>query len=133
MASGTWTYRAAAALALAAAFLISWMNLAVGIAGDEDNPVNLSFFMLIAVAVVGAFATEFRPKGLARTLFSVAALQIMLGAIVATGPVASHEPSGPMGLAALNGFFALLWLVSAALFAKAARPNQGPGTRIDVT
>ena len=125
MASGTWTYRTAAALALAAAFLLGWMNLAVGIAGDEDNPVNLSFFMLIAVAAVGAFASDFRPRGLARTMFSVAAIQVMLGAIVSTGPVASHEPSGPLGLAALNGVFALLWLVSAVLFLKAARTIQG--------
>jgi peptidoglycan/LPS O-acetylase OafA/YrhL len=120
MADLSWTYRAGAALAFATALLISWMNLAVGIAGAEDNPINMSFFMLIAVAAVGAFAAEFRARGLARTMFSVAAIQIMLGAIVATGPVAAHEPSGPMGLLALNGVFALLWLVCGALFIKAS-------------
>jgi hypothetical protein len=116
-------YRGGAALALATGFLIGWVNLAVGIAGSEDNPVNLSFFMLVAVAAVGAFAAEFRAAGLARTMFSVAAIQILLGVIVATGPVATQEPHGAVGLFGLNGLFALLWLVSGTLFAKAARAN----------
>ena len=120
MASGNWSYRAGAALALAAAAMLGWMNLAVGIAGDEENPVNLSFFVLIAAAAIGAFAVESRARGMARTMFGVAALQVLLGLIVSTGPVAAHEPSGPLGLAALNGVFALLWLVSGALFTRAA-------------
>ena len=113
-------YRAGLALGLIAAFLVTWVNLAVGIAGDEDNPVNLSFFMLIAVAVVGVFAADFQARGMARTFFSVAALQVMLGFIVSTGPVAAREPSGAIGLFALNGLFALLWLISGALFARAS-------------
>ena len=121
MASSSWTYRAGAGLAIAASLLLGWMNLAVGIAGNEENPVNLSFFMLIAVAAVGTFAAEFRAGGMARTMFCVAAIQILLGVIVSTGPVAAHEPSGPRGLFALNGFFTLLWLVSGALLARAAR------------
>ncbi|TGX52851.1 hypothetical protein E5A73_14575 [Sphingomonas gei] len=121
MASGNWSYRAGAALALFNALVIGWMNLAVGIAGDEDNPVNLSFFMLVVVAAVGAFAAQSSPRGLARTMFSVAAIQLMLGAIVATGPVAALEPQGAAGLFALNGFFALSWLASGALFVRAER------------
>jgi hypothetical protein len=123
MASGNWSYRAGVALAIATALLLAWMNLAVGIAGNEDNPVNLSFFVLIAAAAIGAYAGEFRAGGLARTMLGVTALQILLGAIVSTGPVAAHESSGAWGLFALNGGFALLWLVAGALFAKAARPR----------
>ncbi len=33
-------YRAALCMALAAALLSSWINLAVGIIGNEDNPAN---------------------------------------------------------------------------------------------
>jgi hypothetical protein len=123
MASGTWSYRAGSALAIATSLPLAWMNLAVGIAGNEDNPVNLSFFVLIVAAAIGAFAAEFRARGLARAMLGVAALQILLGAIVSTGPVAAHETSGALGLFALNGFFALLWLLSGVLFAKAARTS----------
>ncbi|MDF7774723.1 hypothetical protein P1X14_05645 [Sphingomonas sp. AOB5] len=116
-----WNYRAGAALAAVTALLICWMNLAVGIAGAEDNPVNLSFFGLAAVAAVGSFAAEFRAKGMARTMYCTAAIQLMLGLIVATGPVALDEPAGPTGLFALNAVFALSWIVSGALLAQAAR------------
>jgi hypothetical protein len=108
-------------LAVAAGLLIGWMNAAVGIAGNEDNPVNLVFFGLVAMAAVGAFACDGGARGLARTMACVAAIQLMLGAIVATGPVAAHEPAGGWGLFALNGGFALLWLGAAVAFAKAAR------------
>lgn len=121
MANRHWSYRAGAALMIVTSLLIGWMNLAVGIAGNEENPVNLSFFVLIGVAATGAFAAEFRAGGLARAMLGVAAIQLMLGLIVSTGPVGAHEPAGPMGLFALNGFFALLWLAAGALFAKAAR------------
>lgn len=41
--SGRNFYRIGAAVALGAAFFEVWMNLAVGIVGSEDNPVNLGF------------------------------------------------------------------------------------------
>ena len=121
MTGGNWHYRAGIWLTITTGLLLGWMNLAVGIAGAEDNPVNLSFFMLIAAAAVGAFAAEFRARGMARAMFAVALLQLLLGLIVSTGPVAAHETAGAAGLFALNGFFATLWLVSAALLARAAR------------
>jgi hypothetical protein len=123
MASRDWNYRVGLGLAVATCLLLSWMNLAVGIAGDEDNPVNLSFFGLVALVAVAAYAAEFRAKGMMRTLFCVAAIQLMLGLIVATGPVAEREPTGATGLLVLNGFFALLWIAAGALFARAGRPG----------
>ncbi|MGB5332427.1 MAG: hypothetical protein WBM80_04545 [Woeseiaceae bacterium] len=36
-------YRSAFGLALAAAFILVWMNLAVGIIGDSDNLYNLMY------------------------------------------------------------------------------------------
>jgi hypothetical protein len=119
--SGSFAYRAGAALALGGCFLIVWINLAVGIVGDEGNPVNLSFFGLVAMAAAGAFIAEWRARGMARAMLCVAATQALLGAIVATGGPEAHEPPGPIGLLAFNGAFALLWLTCAALFHKAER------------
>jgi hypothetical protein len=42
-ATANHAYRAAVGVALAAAFLLIWLNLAVGIVGTEDNPFNLMF------------------------------------------------------------------------------------------
>jgi hypothetical protein len=44
-----------------AAFILIWMNLAVGIIGSEDNPANLMYGGVLAVAIVGAFMVRFRP------------------------------------------------------------------------
>jgi hypothetical protein len=119
MPGGSVAFAVGTGLAIAAGLLLAWMNAAVGIAGSEDNPVNLGFFGLVAMAGVGAFASEGRARGLARTMACVAGLQVMLGAIVATGPVAVGEPFGGVGLFALNGGFALLWLIAAVAFARA--------------
>ena len=42
------------ALALAAAFLLIWINLAVGIIGDEGEPANLLYVGVLAVGIGGA-------------------------------------------------------------------------------
>jgi hypothetical protein len=118
-------YRAGAILAVATGLLLSWMNAAAGSAGTEDNPVNLSFFALMAMAGVAAWSSEGRARGLARALFGTAAFQMVLGAIVATGPVAKGEPAGWSGLLALNCFYALLWGTAGVLFARAARAGCG--------
>jgi peptidoglycan/LPS O-acetylase OafA/YrhL len=122
--SGKTAYRAGAIIAVATCLLLSWMNAAVGIAGNEENPVNLAFFALVAMVGVGAFVSEGRSRGLARALFCAAAFQMVLGAIVSTGPVSNGEPHGSWGMIALNGFYALLWIASGALFAKAARTGH---------
>ena len=46
--SGNFTYRAALIVALAAAFLLFWVNAAVGIIGDEGNPANLMYIGVLA-------------------------------------------------------------------------------------
>lgn len=120
-ASGNWAYRAGAAAALAAAFLLTWVNLAVGIIGDEDNPLNLMFFGVIAAALVGSIAVRFRADGMGRAMTVAAVIQSLIGIGVLVTGAGADEPPGPVGLFILIEFFAALWLVSAWLFRKAAR------------
>ena len=120
--STSMAYRAAVALAVAAAFLLVWINLAVGIVGSEDNPTNLGFFLLVLAAAVGAFAAEYRSRGMARAMLGVAVVQLLLGIVIATAPsTAQVEPMGAWGVLMISGFFAGLWLTSAALFRLAGR------------
>ena len=74
--SGSVAYRAAAGVALAAAFLLVWLNLAVGIIGDEDNPANAMYIGVLAVGVVGALLARFRPRGMARALIPLLACHL---------------------------------------------------------
>lgn len=117
-------YRGGVATALIVSFLLIWINLAVGIVGG-DNPVNFNFFMLIFASAVGAFAAQFRPEGMARAMFGTAVVQMLLALAIATAPSTQREPGGALSVLVLCGFFAALWLVSAALFRKASRAEAG--------
>lgn len=115
-------YRAAVAVALAAAFLLVWINGAVGIIGSENNPANLMFAGVLGIAFLGALVARFRPAGMARAMTAAAVGQaaVALAAIVlGLGPA---DPQWPWNLLALTGFFAGLWLLSARLFKASSRP-----------
>lgn len=110
--SGRRAYRAAAALAIGAGFLLVWANLAVGILGDEDNPANLLFFGVLALGGAGALRARFRARGLARTLVAMAAAQALVG----VGAFAAGLGATPV----LTPAYVAVWLAAAALFRKAA-------------
>ena len=114
-------YRAAVGVAVAAAFLLVWMNLAVGIIGSEDNPANLMYGGVLAVGIVGAVIARFRSVGLARAMSATALAQASVGVIALSAGFGSAAPSFPEAVVVLTGFFAALWLISAWLFRKAAR------------
>jgi hypothetical protein len=105
-------YRAGVGVALAAAFLLTWINLAVGIIGNEENPFNLLYFAVIAVAALGAVAARFRARGLAIAMATAAAAQVAVAVIALVGGFGFTGP--------ITVFFAGLWLASASLFRKAA-------------
>lgn len=120
--SGRIAYRSGVAVALAASFLEVWINLAVGIVGSEDNPVNQGFYGVVVTAAACAFTARFRADGMARAMLAVAVVQALLALAVATAPsTARDEPMGALGVLALSGVFAALWLLSAALFHRSAR------------
>jgi hypothetical protein len=106
-------YRAAMGLALGAAFLLVWINLAVGVTGSEDDPANLLHWGVLAVGLLGAVVARFQPRGMALAVAAMALAQALIA------PVAL-EAGSPEGLV-LTAVFAALWLASAGLFRKAAR------------
>ena len=117
--SGNIWYRTGAAIALATAFLVVWINLAVGIIGSEDNPLNLMFFGVIAAALAGSIATRFRAGGMARSMTIAAILQGVIGVAVFLFNLGHGEPPGALPLLLLIELFALAWLLSAWCFRKA--------------
>jgi hypothetical protein len=119
--SGSIYYRLGAAVALATAFLLVWINLAVGIIGSEDNPLNLLFFGVIAVALGGSVAARFRAAGMALAMTIAAAMQALIGLAVFVLGLSASEPPGAGGVLVLIEVFALPWLLSAWFFRTAAR------------
>jgi len=116
-------FRAAVFVALAAAFLIIWVNGAVGIIGDEDNPANLMFGAVLAVALLGSIASLFRAPGMAMTMFAAAAVEIGVGLVALAGDMASG-PSAPFDVIGATIVLTTMWLSSGALFKVAASEGE---------
>jgi len=112
-ASGAPAWRAGAALALATAFFLVWVNLAVGIIGSEGHPANLLFGGVLAVGLVAAAIGRFRPRGMVRALQATAVAQ----AAVVPVALALGEGRGAILCAAFVG----AWLAAGWLFGRAAR------------
>lgn len=113
-------YRIAVGFALASALFLIWANLAVGIVGTEDNPVNLWYFGVVAVGIIGTLINRFQPDGMVLTMFAMALAQALVAAIALIGGYYQSPPSSVFQIIAVNGFFILLFIVSALLFRYAA-------------
>ncbi|WP_374405478.1 hypothetical protein [Pelagerythrobacter sp.] len=109
-------YRAGVAVAVGAAFLTVWANGAVGMIGDEDNPLNLMYLAALAAMALAALAARCRAAALSKIAWAMAATQFAIAA------VAQYHGHFVWVIAA---FFATIWATSGWLFAKAQRAGSG--------
>ncbi len=115
--SGDIAYRGGFAVAVAASFLLVWVNLAVGIIGKkvENDIANVVFLGVLVTWFIGSLIARFRPQGMSYAMIAAAVVQAGIGlfALVAGW---GYE-------AAVSGvLFCSMWLTSAALFHKASEP-----------
>ena len=115
--SGVPAYRYGVAVAVGASFLLTWANLAVGVIGNENNPLNGMFAGVLAVGVIGAVIGRLRPAGMARAMVAMALAQFVVAAVAQ----AYGHFIWPMTVV-----FAGIWLGAGALFRKAARAAVAP-------
>ena len=120
-------YGAAAGVAIAAAFILLWLNSAVGIIGPEDDDANVLGFAVLAVGSIGALVARLRPDGMARALFATALVHAVVAVIALIAGFGSTMPHWQRKILVLSGFFVALWLLSAWLFRKAARGGPKAG------
>ena len=122
-------YRLGAAVALAAAFLLVWVNGAVGIIGNEGQPANRLYSGVIALGLIGALVSRFQPRGLSRVLIVVAVAQALIPPFALTvWPQVSWGGAGMRGVFILNAFFVMLFIVSAVAFRRAATIRRERGS-----
>ena len=118
-------YQFAVGVALAAVFLLVWMNAAVGgILGDD--PANMMYLGVLLVGCIGAVIARLEPKGMSRALFATAFAMVLvpvLALIIGTPAFANGVPA----VFGLHSGFAMLFVGSALLFRKAAKGEPGPG------
>ncbi len=114
-------YRFAWTVAVASAFLLVWVNLAVGFLGDEGNLANLMFLGVIMVAAIGALIVRARASGMAQVMLATATAQVLAGFVGYGAGWAAPGGQGVFEVAMGTSLFTGLWLLSAFLFARAAR------------
>ena len=110
--STDWAHRLGSLVAILTGFLTVWVNLAVGMIGSEDNPYNLWFGGVLAIAIAGSLLA----RGSASALVGTMALAAAAQAGASIFGLAADMRGGIFSLA-----FAGLWLLSAALFRMASR------------
>lgn len=108
--SGNKYYRAGVGLALAATFLTIWATGAVGMIGDEDNPLNLMFLAVPIIALLGSALGGFRAGAMGWAMLGATVAQML-----ASGIGMFTDLLGGI----YSTMFAAIWLASAAMFRRA--------------
>ncbi len=119
-------YRAGMGVAIVAAFLLVWVNAAVGI---TDSDADILFFTVVpTVGIIGAVIARFQPRGMALAM-SATALALALVAVTAlvSGMVPVFNPA--FEILGITAFYVALFVGSALLFREAARggPEHAAG------
>lgn len=114
--SGNVTYRVAIGFALFTGLFLLWVNGAVGIIGSENNTINLLYFFVIAVGIIGAIIARFQPYGLGNTMFAMAFTQALIAVIAIFGGYHHYPESSIIEIITVNGFFIMLFIISALIF-----------------
>ena len=106
--SSNWYFRFGSMFAVLAGFMVVWSNLAVGMIGNEDNPVNLWFGAVLIIAITGSIVSRARPRIMPAAMFAAGTLQVAIGTF-----------AGVLGTHMRGGIFTIVlsaaWFISAAL------------------
>lgn len=113
-------FRVAVGVGVFATLALIWTNLAVGIIGSENNSFNLWYFGIIIVITVSTLIAQFKPKGMALALMVTALTQALI--TMSAFIIGMHHTTGSSvsEILLINGFFVVLFLISAGLFRQAA-------------
>lgn len=111
-------YRIAFCIWIFWAFLIIWINGAVGIIGSEDNPANLMYAAVLITWLIGSILSLLKPRGMAYTLFTVSIIQILvpLFALFIWPAKVSWGEAGVLEVLIFNSIFAIIFIISWLFF-----------------
>ena len=111
---GSWTYKAGVGVALVAGFALGWSNM-VQVA-DSGHPENLVYYSVLAVGIVGACLARLKARGLALTLFAMAATLALIAVILPSGA----PPDMARRMAIGHGVYVVLFTASGLMFRHAS-------------
>jgi len=106
--------KAGVGVALLAGFALGWSNM-VHVA-DSGNPANLVYYGVLGVGVAGACLARLKARGLALTLFAMAATLALIAVTLPSGA----PPYLARKMAIGHGVYAALFTASGLLFRHAS-------------
>lgn len=109
--AGNVAHKLAVGIAVAAGLGLVWVNLAVGMIGDEGNAANLMYILVLAVGLIGASIARFEPREASIAMFATATAHAVVAVIAL---VAGLGPTLPA-----DAFFIAGWVASGLLFRQA--------------
>ena len=111
---GAWSYKAAVGLALFGGLALAWSTMVQ--TADSGHPERLWYLSALAVGLIGALLARLKARGLALTLFAMAATLALIAVMLPSGA----PPDLALRMAVGHGVFVALFLVSGLMFRHAS-------------
>jgi len=109
-----WSYKAGIGVALVGGLALGWFNM-VHVA-DSENPANLVYYSVLALGGLGAGLARLKARGLARTLFAMAATLALIALVLPSGA----PPYLARNMAIFHCVLVALFIASGLLFRRAS-------------
>ncbi len=119
-------FKLATAFAILGAFLLFWVNAAVGIIGNENQTANLLYFSVFLILIIGIGISKFKAKKLAFTMFFASGVQLLIpviALIIWPPPTISWSP-GVLGVFIFSSIFTIIFACSGFLFLHSHTTNN---------
>lgn len=109
-----WSYKAGVGVALVAGFALGWSTMVQ--TADSGHPERLWSLSVLAVGLIGACLARLKARGLAGTLFAMAATLALIAVILPSGA----PPDMARRMAIGHGVYVVLFIASGLLFRRAS-------------
>ena len=107
---GAWSYKAGVGVALVSGFALGWSTMVQ--TADSGHPERLWYLSVLAVELVGALLSRLKARGLALTLFAMAATLALIAVILPSGA----PPDMARRMAIGHGVYVVLFIASGLMF-----------------
>jgi peptidoglycan/LPS O-acetylase OafA/YrhL len=111
---GAWSYKAGVGVALFAGFALGWSTMVQ--TADSGHPERLWYLSVLGVGFIGACLARLKARGLALTLFAMAATLALIALFLPSGAPPDLERNMAIG----HGVYTALFTASGLLFRHAS-------------